>query len=94
MFIGKCLGPFAMAGISITFPIFTIYIAVGMLVGHGGGSIVALRLGQGRKEGVNRVLGNVFKFYGVFSIIFMIMGYIFMNRLLIIFGATENYSIL
>lgn len=90
MFIGKCLGPYAMAGISITFPIFTIYIAVGMLVGQGGGNIVSLRLGQGRREEANRVLGNVFILYGVFSIILMIMGYIFMDRLMIIFGATEN----
>ncbi|WP_319200474.1 MATE family efflux transporter [uncultured Ilyobacter sp.] len=90
MFIGKCLGPYAMAGISITFPIFTIYIAVGMLVGHGGGSIVSLRLGQGRKEEADRVLGNVFTLYGVFSIILMTLGYLLMDRLMIIFGATEN----
>ena len=90
MFIGKCLGPYAMAGISITFPIFTIYIAVGMLVAHGGGSIVSLRLGEGKKNEANKVLGNVFTLYGVFSIILMIMGYIFMDRLMLIFGATEN----
>ena len=90
MFIGKFLGPYAMAGVSITFPIFTIYVAVAMLVGLGGGNIVSMRLGQGKKEEANHVLGNVFILYGVFSIILMIMGYIFMDELLRIFGATEN----
>lgn len=90
MFIGKCIGPYAMAGVSITFPIFTIYIAVGMLVGQGGGSIVSLKLGQGEKEEASHVLGNVFTLYGVFSILLMILGCIFMDRLMTIFGATEN----
>ncbi|WP_372712774.1 MATE family efflux transporter [Ilyobacter sp.] len=90
MFIGKFLGPYAMAGVSITFPIFTIYIAVAMLVGIGGGSIVSLRLGRGKKEEANHVLGNVFTLYGVFGIVLMIMGHLFMDKLMFIFGATEN----
>jgi putative MATE family efflux protein len=90
MFIGKGLGAYAMSGVSITFPIFTIYIAVGMLVGHGGSSIVSMRLGEGKKEEANLVLGNVFTLYGMFSIILMTLGSIFMDRLMIIFGATEN----
>jgi putative MATE family efflux protein len=90
MFIGKGLGPYAMAAISITFPIFTMYIAVGMLLDTGGGSLISLKLGEGKKEEANHILGNVFTLYGILSILLMTIGFIFMDKLLIVFGATEN----
>ena len=74
MFIGKGLGAYAMTGLSITFPIFTLYIAIGMLIGQGGGSLVSLRLGEGKKDEANKTLGNTVTLFTVFSILLMILG--------------------
>ena len=90
MFIGKGLGAYAMTGLSITFPIFTLYIAIGMLIGQGGGSLVSLRLGEGKKDEANKTLGNTVTLFTVFSILLMILGRIFLDDLLFLFGATEN----
>lgn len=90
MFIGKGIGAYAMTGLSITFPIFTLYIAIGMLIGQGGGSIVSIRLGEGRRDMAERALGNTVTLFTISSILLMILGRIFLDDLLILFGATEN----
>ncbi len=90
MFIGKGIGAYAMTGLSITFPIFTLYIAIGMLIGQGGGSIVSIRLGEGRRDMAERALGNTVTLFTISSILLMILGRVFLDDLLILFGATEN----
>lgn len=90
IFIGRGIGAYAMAGLSITFPLFTIYIAVGMLIGFGGGALVSLKLGANKKNEAEVVLGNVITLFTIFSIVLMIFGGLFLNKILILFGATEN----
>lgn len=90
IFIGKGIGAYAMTGLSITFPIFTLYIAIGMLIGQGGGSIVSLRLGEGKKDKADKALGNTVTLFTISSILLMIIGRIFLDDLLLLFGATEN----
>lgn len=90
IFIGRGIGAYAMAGLSITFPLFTIYIAVGMLIGFGGGALVSLKLGANKKKDAEVVLGNVITLFTIFSIVLMIFGGLFLNKILILFGATEN----
>lgn len=90
IFIGKGIGAYAMTGASIAFPIFTLYIAIGMLIGQGGASVLSIRLGEGDKEAVEKTLGNVFTLFTISSIVLMILGYCFLDDLLILFGATEN----
>jgi len=90
MFIGKGIGAYAMTGLSITFPIFTLYIAIGMLIGQGGGSIISIRLGEGKKALADKALGNTVTLFTISSILLMILGRIFLDDLLLLFGATEN----
>lgn len=90
IFIGKGIGAYAMTGLSITFPIFTLYIAIGMLIGQGGGSIVSLRLGEGKKDKADKALGNTVTLFTISSVLLMIIGRIFLDDLLLLFGATEN----
>jgi putative MATE family efflux protein len=89
IFIGN-LGTYAIAGVSITFPIFTIIIAFGMFVGQGGAPLISIRLGQNNNEGASRVLSNVFLMFTIISIIMMCLFTIFLNKLLILFGASGN----
>jgi len=90
IFIGKGIGPYAMTAVSIAFPIFTLYVAIGMLIGQGGGTVLSIKLGQGDKEGAEKALGNSFTLFTIFSFIIMIVGVVFLDKLLIIFGATPN----
>ena len=59
IFIGHGVGPLAISGLAITFPVMNLTFALVMLVGIGGASISSIRLGQQDMEGASRVLGNV-----------------------------------
>ena len=51
IFIGHGVGPLAISGLAITFPVMNLTFALVMLVGIGGASISSIRLGQQDMEG-------------------------------------------
>ena len=58
MFIGQGVGPDAIAGLAITFPVMNISAAFGVLIGGGAGARTSIVLGQGRKRTAELILGN------------------------------------
>lgn len=90
MFIGQTLGTMAISAVSVTLPLFTIMIAFGMLVGIGAGSRVSISLGEGRKEWAEKVLGNAVFLFAVLSALIMSVGFIYMDDILLLVGATES----
>ena len=89
MFIGQELGTVAITAVSVTLPLFTIITAFGMIVGIGTASKVSISLGQGNKALAEKVMGNAFFIFFVFNAIIMILGYTFMDEILIASGATQ-----
>lgn len=59
VFIGHGVGPLALSGLAVTFPIMNLTFALGTLVGIGGAAISSIRLGRKDQEGTERTLGNV-----------------------------------
>ncbi len=95
MYIGniKEIGQLAITGVGITMPIMTIILAFGMLVGIGTAARVSLKLGQHDKENAEKHLGNAFTLILIISITLTIIGLIFLNPILELFGASENTEI-
>ncbi len=48
VFIGHGVGPLALSGLAVTFPIMNLTFALGTLVGIGGAAISSIRLGKKR----------------------------------------------
>lgn len=97
MYIGniKGVGQLAITGVGITMPIMTIILAFGMLVGIGTAARVSLKLGEHNKESAEKHLGNAFTLIVIISILITIIGLIFLNPILRVFGtsnATEIYA--
>lgn len=90
MFIGRFGGTEALTGVSITFPLFMIAIAIGMLVGVGGGALTSLRLGEKRYTQAEQILGNVFVLFLIGGVVLTVLGQIFLDPLLTFFGASET----
>ena len=61
-----------------------------MLIGIGANSLISIRLGEKRKEDAELILGNAFVCMIVIASILTILGLIFMEPLLRIFGASED----
>lgn len=83
-------GSYALSGLAITFPISIIIMAFGMLVGVGASAVISIRLGEKNKEAANDILGNALILIIIISLVIGLFGILFLNKLLILFGASEN----
>lgn len=90
IFIGQGVGPDAIAGLAITFPVMNLASALGMLIGVGSASRVSIVLGQGNKEMAFKVLGNSIIMTVVLGLSYIMLFAVFMKDILILFGASER----
>lgn len=90
IFIGHGVGPLAIAGLAITFPLMNLAAAFGSLVGVGASTLVAIKLGQKDKESATQVLGNVVLLNAIIGLIFMTVALIFLDPILLFFGASPD----
>lgn len=92
IFIGKIegIGNYALTGVGITMPISTVIMAFSMLVGIGNAATISIRLGQKRREEAEKSLGNAFILTIISAVILTIVGLLFIDKLLYLFGASEN----
>lgn len=90
VFIGQGVGPLAISGLTLTFPILLFLQAFGMLVGAGAATRVSIHLGRKAKDRAENVLGNAFTLTFVFSALTIIPGMLYMHELLSWFGGSEQ----
>ena len=88
IFIGHGVGPMAIAGLAITFPLMNLTAAFCNLVSAGGSTISSIRLGQKDMEGVNKVLGNTLMLCLINAVVFGGLTFIFLDAILRFFGAS------
>lgn len=92
MFIGNIpgVGPMAITGLGVTMPIMTIILAFGMLVGIGATTNISIKLGQGKREEAEHIVGNSVTLALIIGIILTVVGTIFSDSILKVFGASES----
>ena len=92
IFIGNIpnVGPLAITGLGVTMPIMTIILAFGMLVGIGATTNISIKLGQGKREEAEGIIGNSITLAIIIGLSLTIIGTIFSNQILTMFGASEG----
>ena len=92
MYIGHIdqIGPKALTGVGVCFPIIMIISAFAALVSMGGAPRASIQLGRNNKKGAEQILGNCFSALIVTSIVLTIIVISFQTPLLKMFGASEN----
>ncbi|WP_300812773.1 MATE family efflux transporter [uncultured Bacteroides sp.] len=90
IFIGHGVGPMAIAGLAITFPLMNLTAAFCNLVAAGGSTISSIRLGQKDMEGVDRVLGNTLSLCLINAVVFGGLSFLFLDPILRFFGASSE----
>ena len=90
VFIGHGVGPMAISGLAISFPLMNLIMAFCTLVGVGGATISSIRLGQKDRHGASEVLGNVLVLCIVNGILFGSISLFFLDDILRFFGASNN----
>ena len=89
VYIGHGCGALALGALTVAKPFMDICAAFGSLVGVGASSLLAIYLGEKDYERANRVLGNVIVMNVILSAIVMAIGLIWLDPILMAFGASE-----
>lgn len=93
IFISRGLGREAIAGVSITLPIFTLILAISLFIGIGSAVIISISLGKKNTEKAEKTLGLAIFLFIFIGVIFSIFGLYFIDNILDMFGATKNTHI-
>jgi putative MATE family efflux protein len=79
----------SLTAIGLTLPIITIVIAFANLFGMGGAPLCSIARGQGDDEEAERIMGNSFAMLLFFGVLLTILGLIFKEPMLYLFGASK-----
>ena len=82
-------GHLGIAALSVAFPISLVALAFAFLLGMGGSTLAAIRVGQGDKTGANRAMNMSLQLLLLVSIAITLIGNLFLDRILVAFGASE-----
>ena len=88
-FIGQVVGPEAIAGLGITFPLMNLSGAFGAAVGVGASTCISVKLGQKDYKAAEHLLGNTVTLNLIVGLLFMAVCFIFLNPILRFFGASD-----
>ena len=90
IFIGKGVGTLGNAATNVLFPLIIVMSATSGLIGNGASANMSLKLGEGNKKEASKSVGECITLTFIVSIILSLLSYIFLPKLLYIFGCTEN----
>lgn len=92
IFIGNIpgVGALAITGVGVTMPIMTIILAFGMLIGVGATANISIKLGQGKRDDAETIIGNAITLSIIISLAISAIGILFGDTILKSFGASES----
>lgn len=90
IFIGHGVGPMAIAGLAISFPLMNLVIAFCTLVSAGASTIASIRLGQKDLKGATEILSHALMLCIINSVFFGVLSFVFLDEILVFFGASSE----
>jgi putative MATE family efflux protein len=87
--IGQVVGPEAIVGLGITFPLMNLSAAFGAAVGVGSSTCISVKLGQRDYKTAEHLLGNTVTLNLIIGFLFMVVFLVFLDPILRFFGASD-----
>ena len=84
------VGDLALTGLGVCFPVILFVSAISILVGLGGASRAVVRMGEGKLETANTILGSCTTLLVVLGLAATVFFLLVQEPMLYLFGATEN----
>ncbi len=89
IFVGQGLGDEAISGMAVASPFMNLSAAFGAMVGIGASTVISVRLGQGKYDEAQHILGNTISLNVALGVIFTVVCLPFLDEILYLFGASE-----
>src|SRR6056297_671261 len=88
IFVGRGIDAIAIGAVAIVLPIMAIVSSFAHLIGIGTATLLSRTLGAGKEEKINKITGNGFILSFIVGLFFSVIGLLFTDPILKIFGAT------
>lgn len=90
IFIGQGVGYIGNAATTVGFPLIVMVQGFALLFGDGAAAFYSIKLGEKNKKEGAKGIGNAVTMLFITGIIFVVLGYLFLEKILWIFGATTT----
>ena len=89
IFVGQGLGDAAISGMAVASPFMNLSAAFGAMVGVGASTVISVRLGQGKYDEAQHILGNTISLNVLLGVLFTLACLPFIDQILYLFGASD-----
>lgn len=89
IFVGQGLGDEAISGMAVASPFMNLSAAFGAMVGVGASTVISVRLGQGKYEEAQHILGNTLSLNVLLGVLFTAINLPYLDNILYLFGASD-----
>jgi putative MATE family efflux protein len=89
IYVGQGVNPLGIAGITIVMPLMMALQASSMLIGVGANSLFSIRMGEGRRDMVEKIMGHAFLLLFFIPGIVIAASFLFLDDIIRILGASE-----
>ena len=90
IFIGQGIGSAGLTALNIALPMYSIYFGTGLLIGIGGSTLMSIEKGRKREEKAQKIFTLSFILGLFLSLIYTAIGFVFLDEIAIILGATKE----
>lgn len=90
IFIGQGVGEVGLAGVNIAWPAVTLVVGIGLMLGIGTSSLIAINIGKGEYKKAEESLGNCICLILLIGTIITILGLLFRVPIVKLLGATPD----
>lgn len=87
IFVGRAVGRIGLASVNICFPIFMLLIALALLIGIGGATVISVYFGQKKELEGQKVFGQCMVLAGITTIIITSLGNVYLEEIGYLLGA-------
>jgi putative MATE family efflux protein len=83
IYVGQGVDPLGIAGITVAMPLMMLPMAFSVLIGMGANSLFAIRLGEGRRDEVEKIMGHAFALLFLIPLASIVVLLVFMDYILL-----------
>ncbi|MDR2587827.1 MAG: MATE family efflux transporter [Spirochaetales bacterium] len=82
IYVGQGVDPLGIAGIAMAMPVMMVLMAASMFIGIGANVLFSIRLGEGRRHEVEKIMGHAFALLFLVPAFFIVISFIFIDEIL------------
>ena len=90
LFIERYVGELAISAVNLYYPIISLFIAVGIMIGTGGNAVIVKKVGEGKRKEAGQTFSRVMTFTVICGILFTAICLVFADPIMRLCGATSG----